>query len=91
MCAGMDVVFHCATAAPTAANAANKALMSSVNVTGTENIIAACVEHKVPKLIYTSTASVVFEGSDLIGVDETAPYARRPMDYYTKTKVSAGG
>jgi sterol-4alpha-carboxylate 3-dehydrogenase (decarboxylating) len=63
--------------------------MSSVNVTGTENIIAACVEHKVPKLIYTSTASVVFQGEDLIGVDETAPYASRPMDYYTKTKIEA--
>jgi sterol-4alpha-carboxylate 3-dehydrogenase (decarboxylating) len=30
----------------------------------------------------------VFDGSDLVGVDETAPYTARPMDYYTQTKVT---
>ena len=35
-------MFHCATAAPAAANTANKKLMHDVNVRGTENIIAAC-------------------------------------------------
>jgi hypothetical protein len=27
--------------------------------------------------------AVVFDGSDLVGVDETRPYTARPMDYYT--------
>ena len=40
--AGCDTVFHCATAAPAAANTANRKLMHDVNVRGTENIIAAC-------------------------------------------------
>ena len=85
--AGMDTVFHCASAAVTTSNSANKALMSSVNITGTHNVIEGCVWGGVHRLIYTSTSSVVFQGRDLNNVDETAPYAARPMDYYTQTKV----
>lgn len=48
---GMDVVFHCATAAPTGQNALNNELMYSVNVDGTDNIIKACIENKVKKLV----------------------------------------
>lgn len=33
-------------------------------------------------------SAVVFDGSDLLGVDETVPYTRKPMDYYTETKVA---
>ncbi|CAK0781998.1 hypothetical protein CVIRNUC_005526 [Coccomyxa viridis] len=85
--AGCDTVFHCATAAPAAANTANKKLMHDVNVRGTENIIAACESQGVARLVYTSSASVVFDGRDLINVNEDAPYAARPIDYYTETKV----
>lgn len=43
----------------------------------------------VEKLIFTSSASVVFEGKDLIDVDEvTAGYSTKPMDYYAMTKVN---
>jgi sterol-4alpha-carboxylate 3-dehydrogenase (decarboxylating) len=81
------VVFHCATAAPAAANTANRKLMHDVNVKGTQNVIEACIAQRVPKLVYTSSASVVFDGNDLINVDESAPYASKPIDYYTETKV----
>jgi sterol-4alpha-carboxylate 3-dehydrogenase (decarboxylating) len=30
----------------------------------------------------------VFDGSDLVGVDESAPYTTRPADYYTQTKIA---
>lgn len=80
-------MFHCATAAPAAANTANKKLMHDVNVKGTQNMIDACIGAGVPKLVYTSSASVVFDGADLIDVDESAPYASKPIDYYTETKV----
>ena len=42
---------------------------------------------RVPKLVYTSSASVVFEGKDLVDVNEDQPYASRPLDFYTRTKV----
>lgn len=88
-CRGMDVVFHVATAAPTASNSLNKELMDGVNIEGTRNIVAACQACKVKKLIYTSSASVVFDGRTLNMVDETQPYATKPMDYYTMTKILA--
>ena len=87
-CAGAQVVFHSATAAPAAANTANRKLMHDVNVTGTEHVIAACLAARVPALVYTSSASVVFDGTDLIDTDESAPYAARPIDFYTETKVA---
>jgi sterol-4alpha-carboxylate 3-dehydrogenase (decarboxylating) len=86
-CKGRDVVFHCATASPSASNASNEELMYAVNVRGTEHVVAACKAAGVPKLVYTSSASVVFEGKDLIGVNEDQPYASRPLDFYTRTKV----
>ncbi len=176
--AGVDVVFHCATATPTGENAINRQLMQSVNVDGTQNVIAACVQHKVKHLVsgrrlggggrarralfsrvaevfvprcspcferpardagsashrpdsaracmwrfaafptpaparsraalhpspasappahrprshphaqvFTSSASVVFDGKPLHTVTEDQPYAAKPMDYYTQTKV----
>ncbi len=87
--AGQDIVFHVATAQYFGGEGSNaKELMHSVNVTGTQNVIDACISQQVPKLIYTSTASVVFQGKSLIDVDESIPYAAKPMDYYTGTKVS---
>ena len=65
--------------------------MSAVNIDGTGHVIAACAEKKVRALVYTSSASVVFDGSDLVGVDESTPYAARPMDYYTGTKLEGEG
>ena len=32
-------------------------------------------------------AAVVFEGKDLVDVDESIPYAGKPMDHYTATKI----
>ena len=84
---GMDVVFHCATMAPSADNTRSKELAYAVNVAGTENVIKACQMEHVRKLVYTSSASVVFDGHDLNDVDESASYAAKPLDYYTQTKV----
>eukprot|EP00803_Ostreobium_quekettii_P004384 evm.model.scf_42.11 EVM.evm.TU.scf_42.11 scf_42:74561-81267(-) len=89
VCKGIQIVFHVATASPTGANALNKELMHAVNVMGTTNIIEACVNRKVERLVLTSSASVVFEGQDLVNVDESVEYARHPMDYYTSTKIEA--
>lgn len=47
-CAGRDVVFHCATASPSASNASNEELMYAVNVRGTEHVVAACKVRRHP-------------------------------------------
>ena len=119
--------------------------MKSVNVDGTAHVVEACLAAGVRRLVYTSSASVVFDGRDLKarcvcgggwggvggqrfsftnkqgfgrppptpphpthahthtlpsptptpssnppcaqGVDESQPYAARPLDYYTQTKI----
>ena len=38
-------------------------------------------------MVLTSSASVVYEGSDIKNGVETMPYAAKPMDYYTETKI----
>lgn len=35
----------------------------------------------------TSSASVVYEGTDIQNGTEDLPYAASPMDYYTETKI----
>lgn len=66
----------CSCAAPTPSN-----LLSTLDA-------PPCALH--PQ-VYTSSASVVFMGRPLVLVDEDTPYAAKPMDYYTKTKVGGTG
>lgn len=84
---GKEVIFHVATAAPTGENTLNKHLMEDVNVTGTQHVILAAQDLGVKKIVYTSSASVIFQGQSLRNADESTPYAKKPMDFYTKTKI----
>ena len=68
---GMDVVFHVAAKAGVWGNFDD---YYQVNVTGTNHVITACQSCRVPMLIYTSSPSVVFNGSDMQGIDESVPY-----------------
>lgn len=61
----------------------------SSNVTGTENVIAACRRNGIAKLVHTSSPSVVHTGVDLEGVDERAPYAEHFLAHYPHTKKLA--
>ena len=58
-----------------------------VNVIGTQNVIAACRANGVPKLVNTSSPSVIFDGSDQEGVDESYPYPDRYESHYPHTKA----
>lgn len=59
------------------------------NVTGTERVLEACRAHAIPKLVLTSTPSVVHSGHDVEGLDERAPYAERYETAYPETKAIA--
>ena len=39
------------------------------------------------RLVLTSSASVVYEGKDRQNGSEELPYASKPIDYYTQTKI----
>lgn len=59
------------------------------NVVGTRNVIDACHVNGVERLVYTSTPSVIHDGGDIEGVDETAPPATQFSTAYAATKAEA--
>jgi nucleoside-diphosphate-sugar epimerase len=59
------------------------------NVIGTKNVINACLANGIKKLVYTSSPSVVFDGTDMEGVDESVPYPDHFEAYYPETKAEA--
>lgn len=61
----------------------------ATNVQGTRNVIAACQRAGVPSLVFTSSPSVVHDGSDLRGVDESYPYPQHFDAFYPQTKAHA--
>ncbi len=83
---GMDVVFHVA-ALPGVWGPYQD--YHRANVTGTENVLAACRAHEVQRLVYTSTPSVVHEGRGIEGGDESLPYASNFSTHYPRTKAVA--
>jgi nucleoside-diphosphate-sugar epimerase len=87
---GCDVVFHVA-AKPGIWGAYEQ--YHQTNVAGTQHVIAACRAQGVRKLVYTSSPSVVFDGRDMEGVDESVPYsvnyAARYAAHYARTKALA--
>jgi 2-alkyl-3-oxoalkanoate reductase len=60
-----------------------------VNVEGTRNLIAACKEQGARRIIFTSSPSVIFNGLDLNGVDESIPYPPSFEAAYPRTKAEA--
>lgn len=84
--AGCDMVFHVAAKAGVWGAYQD---YYQANVVGTENVIRACRSQAVAKLVYTSSPSVVFDGSDMEGVDESAPYPLHYHAFYPQTKAQA--
>jgi len=85
-CRAIDVVFHVA-ALP--AIWGKRKDFYGINVEGTKNVLTGCKVHAAPRLVYTSTPSVVFDQSDLRNVNETYPYPDRYNCHYPATKAIA--
>lgn len=83
---GVDAVFHVAAKAGVWGSYDS---YYQANVVGTRHVVAACVRHNIPKLIYTSSPSVTFAGHDENGVDESHPYPEKYLTAYPKTKALA--
>lgn len=84
---GADVVIH--TASPHAVGVPDE-VMRKVNVDGTRNLLRAARENGVKALVYTSSASVIFDNvNELVNADETYPLiaGKDQPSYYTSTKV----
>lgn len=83
---GADVVFHVAALAGIWGRRRD---FWRTNVEGTRNVLAACRAAGVPRLVYTSSPSVVFGEESLRGVDEAQPYPKRYHADYPETKAIA--
>ena len=85
-CRGVELVFHVAAKPPPWGKYRD---YYKTNVTGTQNVIDGCIRNNISRLVYTSTPSVVFDGTDMQGVDESVPYPARFNAFYPETKAMA--
>ncbi len=59
------------------------------NVTGTENVLEACRRNNILHLVFTSSPSVIHDGADIEGADESLPYPDSFHSPYPATKAQA--
>ena len=85
-CAGVDTVFHVAAVSGIWGPWPH---YHGINTVGTENVIAACRAQHVARLVYTSSPSVVYDGRDHRGADETLPYPANYSCHYPHSKALA--
>jgi nucleoside-diphosphate-sugar epimerase len=83
---GCDLVFHVAAKAGVWGPYEE---FYKANVLGTKHVIDACRLHGIKRLVHTSSPSVVFDGSDMEGVDESVPYPEHFEAFYPQTKAEA--
>ena len=82
--AGQAAIFHSASLVHTKHNRLEQ--VRAVNIDGTRNILRACQQSGVPRLVYVSSASVVYDGADIVDGDESLPYATHFPAPYAETK-----
>jgi nucleoside-diphosphate-sugar epimerase len=85
-CRDVDVVHHVAALAGVWGRYDD---YHQTNVVGTEHVPAGCRAAGVTRLVYTSSPSVVFDGTDHCGADESLPYPPRFFTHYQRTKAAA--
>lgn len=85
-CNGVDIVFHVAAIAGISMRWRD---FHEINTLGTRYILQGCRKHAVGRLVYTSSPSVTFDGSDQEGVDESEPYPDHFLAHYPRTKSIA--
>jgi 2-alkyl-3-oxoalkanoate reductase len=85
-CQGIDTVFH-AAAIPGIWGPWK--LFYETNTLGTLNMLDACRKERVARFVYTSSPSVIYDGGDHLGIDESHPYPGRYLCHYPHTKALA--
>ena len=85
-CQGIETVYH--TASIPSISLHWKPFYET-NVLGAQNVLDACKAAGVRKLIYTSSASVIFDCKPQYNADETVPYPKRWFAHYPRSKAIA--
>ncbi len=83
-----EIVFHLAGAI--AYKKSERALMETVNVQGTQNVVDACVNLQTPQLLHLSSVVAVGASFKQSVLDENSPYLIQKLDLgYFETKRKA--
>ena len=85
-CLGIGTVFHVAAQVGVWGRYGD---YFRANVLDTRAVLAGCRAHEVRRLVYTSTPSVVYNGRDLAGANESLPLTTRCPAAYPLTKALA--
>lgn len=85
-CEGVDTVFHIAAKVGVWGRYAE---FFRVNVLGTRTLLESCRRSGVRNFVHTSTPSVVYNGRDLAGADESFPLTAECPSPYPLTKAIA--
>ncbi|MEM7674722.1 MAG: NAD-dependent epimerase/dehydratase family protein [Myxococcota bacterium] len=87
LCRGATAIFHSASVVHTRSTGIDA--LRAVNVDGTRHLLDAGETLGIRRFVYVSSASVVYEGQDIEGGDESMPYASRFGAPYARTKAEA--
>jgi len=85
-CQGVETVYHTASIPSISVHWDP---FFATNIIGTLNVRDVCRKVGVQKMIYTSSASVIFNGKPQHGVDETTPYPTEWLAHYPHSKAVA--
>ncbi|MFO0681694.1 MAG: NAD-dependent epimerase/dehydratase family protein [Sandaracinus sp.] len=83
---GVDVIVH---AAAFVEEWGTRAQFWSANVDGTTQLLDAARAAGVKRFVHVGTEAAIFDGHDLVDVDERAPYPARQRYLYSETKAEA--
>jgi nucleoside-diphosphate-sugar epimerase len=83
---GCNTVFH--VAAKAGVWGSHKSFLDA-NLVGTQSVLNVCRKLSIPRLVYTSSPSVCFDGTDHIDADNRVPYAKKFLAPYPATKAEA--
>lgn len=84
--AGAEAVVHCAAYVE---EWGTRAQFWEANVEGTARALEAARAAGVRRFVHVGTEAVLFDGRDLIDVDETHPYPEKQRFLYSETKAEA--
>lgn len=83
---GCEVVIHCAAYAE---EWGRREVFEAFNVEGTRQLLEVARAAGVKRFVHMGTEAALFDGHDLEGVDEEAPYPARHRFLYSETKARA--
>ncbi|MBL8678889.1 MAG: NAD-dependent epimerase/dehydratase family protein [Myxococcales bacterium] len=83
---GVDAIVHCAAFVE---EWGTRAQFWEGNVEGTEQLLRAARAAGVRRFVHVGTEAALFDGHDLVAIDETAPYPAKQRFLYSESKAEA--